>query len=100
MSSTGQVHVVENSTCTFCGCVCDDIELHAEGDRITKAKNACSLGKAWFLNHTAEKLYPEALVDGKSATLDVAIQTGGGLFVRGEHAAGLRLEQHHVRSAA
>ena len=75
MSSTGQVHVVENSTCTFCGCVCDDIELHAEGDRITKAKNACSLGRAWFLNHTAEKLYPEALVDGKSATLDVAIQT-------------------------
>ena len=34
--------IVKNATCTFCGCVCDDIELHAEGDRIAKAKNACS----------------------------------------------------------
>ena len=37
--------VVKNATCTFCGCVCDDIELHADGDRIVKAKNACSLGE-------------------------------------------------------
>ena len=27
--------VVKNATCTFCGCVCDDIELHADGQRIT-----------------------------------------------------------------
>jgi formylmethanofuran dehydrogenase subunit B len=54
--------------------VCDDIELHAEGDRITKARNACGLGKSWFVNHTAERLYPDALVDGKEASLDVAIE--------------------------
>ena len=60
--------VVKNATCTFCGCVCDDIELHADGDRIVKAKNACSLGEAWFKNHTAEHLYPDALIDGKPAT--------------------------------
>ena len=67
------LHVVKNATCTFCGCVCDDIELHAEGERIVKAKNACSLGESWFRNHTAERLYPEALVDGKEATLDEAV---------------------------
>ena len=65
--------IVKNATCTFCGCVCDDIELHAEGDRIVKAKNACSLGESWFRNHTAERLYPDALVDGKEATLDEAV---------------------------
>ena len=65
--------VVNNATCTFCGCVCDDIELHADGTRIVKAKNACSLGEAWFKHHTAEHLYPDALVDGKPATLDAAI---------------------------
>ena len=48
------VTIVKNATCTFCGCVCDDIELHAEGDRIVKSKNACSLGDAWFQNHTAD----------------------------------------------
>ena len=65
--------VVKHATCTFCGCVCDDIELHADGDRIVKAKNACSLGDAWFKHHTAEHLYPDALIDGQPATLDAAI---------------------------
>ena len=59
------LNIVKHATCTFCGCVCDDIELHAEGDRIVKAKNACSLGESWFKNHTAERLYPDALIDGK-----------------------------------
>jgi formylmethanofuran dehydrogenase subunit B len=67
------LQVVKNATCTFCGCVCDDIELHADGDRIAKAKNACSLGEAWFRNHTAEHLYPDALIEGRPATVDAAI---------------------------
>ena len=66
--------VVKDATCTFCGCVCDDIELHAEGDRIVKARNACSLGDAWFKNHTAERLYPDALIDGQEASVDDAVE--------------------------
>jgi len=65
---------VENATCTFCGCVCDHIGLEAEGDRIVKTKRACGLGEAWFKNHTAERLYPDALVYGKPATLDEAVE--------------------------
>ena len=65
--------VVKNATCTFCGCVCDDIELHAEGEKIVKTKNACSLGESWFKNHTAERLYPDALIDGRPATVADAV---------------------------
>jgi formylmethanofuran dehydrogenase subunit B len=65
--------VINNATCTFCGCVCDDINLHHDEVRIHKADRACVLGTAWFLNHTAEKKYPMALVDGREATLDEAI---------------------------
>ena len=43
-----ELTVVKNATCTFCGCVCDDIELHADGERIVKTKHACSLGESWF----------------------------------------------------
>ena len=39
-----ELTVTKNATCTFCGCVCDDIELHADGDRITETKAACILG--------------------------------------------------------
>ena len=66
--------IVKNATCTFCGCVCDDIELHAEGDRIVHTKAACVLGASWFKNHTAERLYPDALIDGKEATVDEAVE--------------------------
>lgn len=65
--------VVKHATCTFCGCVCDDIELHADDDRIVTAKNACSLGAAWFRHHTAERLYPDALIDGKPASVAAAV---------------------------
>jgi formylmethanofuran dehydrogenase subunit B len=74
--------IVKNATCTFCGCVCDDMELHADGDRIIKAKNACSLGDAHFKYHTAERLYPDALIDGKPATVDEAIEAAADYLYR------------------
>lgn len=69
-----ELTVTKNATCTFCGCVCDDIELHSDGVRITHTKAACVLGTSWFKNHTAEKLYPVALVDGREATLEEAVE--------------------------
>jgi formylmethanofuran dehydrogenase subunit B len=69
-----ELTVVKNATCTFCGCVCDDIELHANAERIVETKRACILGESWFKNHTAERLYPDALIDGKEATVDEAVE--------------------------
>lgn len=76
--------VIDNATCTFCGCVCDDIQLHADETRIHKANSACVLGKAWFLNHTAERKYPEALLDGKEVSVDVAIEAAADLLYQAD----------------
>ena len=76
--------VIDNATCTFCGCVCDDIQLHADEERIHEAKRACVLGKAWFLNHTAERKYPDALIDGREATVDEAIQMAADLLYQAD----------------
>jgi formylmethanofuran dehydrogenase subunit B len=74
MTTTGaELKVVSNATCTFCGCVCDDMELTVEAGRITKAKNACVLGKAWFFEHHVEER-PVALIEGKPASLEDAIE--------------------------
>jgi formylmethanofuran dehydrogenase subunit B len=66
---------VENATCTFCGCVCDDMVLTVDLDqkRITKAKNACVLGRAWFAEHTVEDR-PVALIGSKEASLEQAVE--------------------------
>ncbi|HSC70518.1 MAG TPA: formylmethanofuran dehydrogenase subunit B [Candidatus Methylomirabilis sp.] len=71
---TGASRVVENATCTFCGCVCDDIDLTVEGNRITQAKNACVLGRAWFFEHRADEDRPEALIRGVPATATEGIE--------------------------
>ncbi len=76
--------IVDNATCAFCGCVCDDIEVHADEHKIVAAKRACILGKAWFLNHTTDKHYPDALVDGRETTVDEAVQVAADLLDRAD----------------
>ena len=68
------IRIVEDATCTFCGCVCDDMELTVDLDakRITKAKNACVLGRAWFLQHGIED-HPAAMIGGREAPLEDAM---------------------------
>ncbi len=70
------VKIVENATCTFCGCVCDDMVLTVDLDqkRITKAKNACILGRAWYAEHYIEEDAPAAMIDGKPASIDEAVE--------------------------
>ncbi|MEX2286467.1 MAG: formylmethanofuran dehydrogenase subunit B [Planctomycetaceae bacterium] len=72
--------VITDATCTFCGCVCDDMELTVEGTTITKAKNACVLGKAWFFNHHIEER-PEATIEGQPATYDEAIEVAADILL-------------------
>ncbi len=72
-ASSGELKVVQDAACTFCGCVCDDIELKVEGHTITEAKRACVLGKAWFLNHEPKE-GPSCLIEGQPATVDEGIE--------------------------
>lgn len=76
------IKIVKDATCTFCGCVCDDMELTVDLDehRITKAKKACVLGRAWFYEHTLEDR-PVVLIDGKEATFEEGIETAAQVLV-------------------
>lgn len=65
---------IDHVVCAFCGCDCDDISVTVEGDRITKTKNACVLGKAWFLNHGTPSDLPVARIEGKPASLEQGIE--------------------------
>lgn len=75
--------LVENATCTFCGCVCDDMHLTVDLDekKITRAKNACVLGRAWFAEHTIEE-GPVAMIDGREVSIDEAIEEAAQVLTR------------------
>jgi formylmethanofuran dehydrogenase subunit B len=72
---SGHTHVIRDATCTFCGCVCDDMHLTVDDDthKIVKAENACVLGRAWFKEHGIEER-PYALIDGREASTEEAIE--------------------------
>src|SRR5213596_3199551 len=94
-----EIKVVENATCTFCGCVCDDMELTVEDNHITKAKNACVLGKAWFLNHHIEDR-PVALIEGKPAGLDEAIERAARLLAAARYPSSTACRTRPARPSA
>ncbi len=75
-----KLKIVTDATCTFCGCVCDDIDLKVEGHRIIEAKRACLLGKAWFLNHAIEDR-PFCTIEGRPATVEEGIERSARILI-------------------
>jgi len=43
--------IFKNIPCTFCGCLCDDIEIEVSNGEISEMKNGCAISKSRFLNH-------------------------------------------------
>jgi formylmethanofuran dehydrogenase subunit B len=81
-----KVTIVKDATCTFCGCVCDDMNLTVdlEEHKITKAENACVLGRAWFKEHGIENR-PYALIEGHEATTEEAIEAAAQILARARY---------------
>lgn len=77
------VRMIRDATCTFCGCVCDDMHLTVDeqAHKITKAENACVLGRAWFKEHGIEER-PFALIDGREAGTDEAIEAAAQILAK------------------
>ncbi len=79
-----ELKIIEDATCTFCGCVCDDIELHVQGNRIIEAKRACVLGTSWFLNHHIEDR-PACLIRGEPASVEEGIHEAARILTQAKY---------------
>ena len=65
------LRVVSDAVCTFCGCLCDDIQLTIAANQIVNAENACELGRAGYLDYRAEP-QSGAMVHGVAVPLEEA----------------------------
>ena len=83
-TEAGGLKVITDATCTFCGCVCDDIDLTVKDNHIIEAKRACVLGKAWFLNHAIEDR-PSCLIEGKPASLEEGYDRAARILTDGHY---------------
>jgi formylmethanofuran dehydrogenase subunit B len=71
--------IVEDATCTGCGCLCDDIALAIDGNRVAKAANACALGESWFASQASDP-GPACMIEGKPGTLSDGIERAAGIL--------------------
>jgi len=79
-----ELKLVKDATCTFCGCVCDDIDLTVDGHKIVEADRACVLGKGWFLNHDIEDR-PACLIHGQPASVADGIEKASQIFATAKY---------------
>ena len=64
--------IYKNIVCTLCGCLCDDIEVVTEGERVADVKNACEISKSKFLNHAKDRAKP--LIKKNGELVEVPIE--------------------------
>src|SRR5437868_1716695 len=79
-----ELRIVKDATCTFCGCVCDDIDLTVDGHKIVKAERACVLGNGWFLNHDIEDR-PACLIQGQPASVAEGIEKAAQILANAKY---------------
>ncbi len=66
-------NVWKHVACLGCGCVCDDVTVAYEGDRLVRFEPACGLGEQWFKSHENPP-QSAAELSGETAGLDEAIE--------------------------
>jgi len=63
---------INNVACTICGCVCDDLRITVEGERVLRAEGACHLAEPWYLSQGTRRP-PAAEIDGRPAEFENAL---------------------------
>ena len=63
--------IVENVTCTFCGCLCDDITVEVEDSKIVRARRVCANGRGVFVDYDPTPRRPT--IAGREADWQEAI---------------------------
>ncbi len=64
--------IISDAICLGCGCLCDDITVEVDGDTVTEARRACSIGRSWFMANRVSAL-AEATIEGRAVSTDEAL---------------------------
>lgn len=67
--------LVKNVTCTFCGCLCDDIIVEVEDSQIVRVRRVCTNGRGIFVNYNPTPQRPTIAgreVDWEEAVVQAA----------------------------
>ena len=71
--------IVENVTCTFCGCLCDDITVEVEDRQIIRVRRVCANGRGVFADYDATQKKPT--IAGREVSWKEAVAEAAKLLV-------------------
>ena len=72
INAKAETKVIKNVVCSFCGCLCDDLEVEVSGNRILKVKKACVLGMSKIIHSNKNRiLHPYIRVNGRLEKTDL-----------------------------
>jgi formylmethanofuran dehydrogenase subunit B len=75
------LRIIDDVACTQCGCVCDDLQITIDGERIVRAERACGLAEPWFLAQGAEAP-PAASIAGQPVSCAAAVARAAEVLAR------------------
>ncbi|WP_406697023.1 formylmethanofuran dehydrogenase subunit B [Singulisphaera sp. Ch08] len=99
-TSSAPDRTVANSTCTACGCLCDDLIVKTEGGRIVEAVNACEIGRRWYFADHAHAGLPAATIEGQSVEPAAALDRAAEILTRARAPLVLGLTRTTTESVA
>jgi formylmethanofuran dehydrogenase subunit B len=70
---------IDNVACTICGCVCDDLRITVEDERVVQAEGACHLAEPWYLSQGSRRP-PATEVDGEPVAFDAALERAANIL--------------------
>lgn len=76
--------IQEKLVCTTCACLCDDIEVEIEENRISKIRNACRKGSSLIYASQSDKRHASYLIYGQKVSQDEAVEKTSRLLNQAE----------------
>jgi formylmethanofuran dehydrogenase subunit B len=75
---------VQSVVCPVCCCLCDNLRISVEDNRVDDVQNACERGRNWFLAPRNEATSP-VTVNGSAATVDAAVAAAAGILTEASY---------------
>lgn len=73
----------QDVVCTFCGCLCDDLEVAVDSNKIVKVNKACQNGRNKLLNVGSH--LSSFRVNGQDASLDCALNEAARILSKAQY---------------
>lgn len=71
--------IYHDIACPACGCVCDDLQVAVDGERIVRVEGGCDVARDWFLRHN-DSAGPLAEIEGREVSLADAVERAAELL--------------------